>query len=429
MLAQVKIWNQQVGVVFWDSKKNCAVFEYQPSFLKSKLELAPITMPLPIKASANSIFSFPSLNFETFKGLPGLLADCLPDKFGNKMIDVWLANQGKTITEFNSVNRLCFMGNRGMGALEFEPVIDSSTQLSETIQIKQLVSLAKNILNERKNLSVNLNKNATKSLATILQVGSSAGGARAKAVIAFNEKTGEVKSGQLNNLENFSYWLLKFDGVNDKQLSNPKGYGKIEYAYYLMAKEAGIEMSESKLLTENNRAHFMTKRFDRVGNEKLHMQTLCGMAHFDYNQPQMYSYEQAFQIMRQLKLAHTDMEQLFKRMVFNVIARNQDDHTKNISFIMNKNGEWKLSPAYDVTFAFNPKNFWLKSHQMSINTKVDNITKNDIIHVAQQCSIKNATQIIDEVNAAIGKWKKFSKIAGVETEQQSAIQKQFAKIK
>ncbi|MEN9523840.1 MAG: hypothetical protein RL065_2217 [Bacteroidota bacterium] len=425
MLAQVKIWNQLVGVVFWDNKKNCAVFEYQNTFLKSGLELSPIMMPM---LSGKSIYTFPTLNFETFKGLPGLLADSLPDKFGNKMIDVWLANQGKSIQDFNSVNRLCYMGNRGMGALEFEPLVEQGIQPSETIQVKQLVALAKNILTERKSLSVNLKNSTAKGLTTILQVGSSAGGARAKAVIAFNEKTGEVKSGQISDLQNFNYWLLKFDGVSDKQLSTPKGYGRIEYAYYLMAKEAGIEMSESRLLTENNRAHFMTKRFDRSGNEKLHMQTLCGMAHFDYNQPQQYSYEQAFQIMRQLKLSHWDVQQLFRRMVFNIMARNQDDHTKNVSFIMNKKGEWSLSPAYDITFAFNPKNFWLKAHQMSVNNKVNEITKNDVLQVAKQCSIKNGEQIIDEIKTATGKWKKFAKESGIEIEQQKIIQQQFNKL-
>ncbi|MFM2224213.1 MAG: hypothetical protein RJA07_415 [Bacteroidota bacterium] len=429
MLAQIKIWNQQVGVVFWDNKRNCAVFEYQASFLKSGLALSPIQMPPSINSMGNSIFSFPNLNFETFKGLPGLLADSLPDKFGNKMIDVWLANQGKSIADFNSVNRLCYIGNRGMGALEFEPIIESNTPINETIQIKQLVSLAKTVLNERKNISANLKKNTTKNLATILQVGSSAGGARAKAIIAYNEKTDEVKSGQLNNLPDFNYWLIKFDGVNDKQLGTPKGYGKIEYAYYLMAKEAGINMSECKLLTENNRAHFMTKRFDRINNEKLHMQTLCGLAHFDYNLPQAYSYEQAFQIMRQTKLPHNDMQELFRRMVFNIIARNQDDHTKNISFIMNKNGEWNLSPAYDVTFAFNPKNFWIKAHQMSINGKVENITRQDILAVAKSCSIKNGAAIIEQVSTATGKWKKFAKIATIDIEQQNAIYKVFLKLK
>jgi serine/threonine-protein kinase HipA len=429
MLAQVKIWNQEAGVVRWDEKRNCGIFQFQKAFLKSGLDLSPIEMPLSKANSSDSIFLFPYLNHETFKGLPGLLADSLPDKFGNKMIDTWLANQGKSISSFNPVNRLCYIGARGMGALEFEPVVDNASSSSELIQIKKLVQFAKSILNDRQQLSTQLKKNTTKGLETILQIGSSAGGARAKAIIAYNEKTDEVRSGQIDNLPDFNYWLIKFDGVNDKQLSTPKGYGKIEYAYHLMAKEAGINMSDCKLLTENNRAHFMTKRFDRIGSEKQHMQTLCGLAHFDYNQPQAYSYEQALLVMRQLKLPHVQMQELFRRMVFNVMARNQDDHTKNISFLMDKNGDWKLSPAYDITFAFNPSNFWLKSHQMSINGKVENINKIDVLTIAKQNSIKNGNAIIEQVSVAINQWKKFAKEAQIELDQQKLIQKQFNKFK
>ncbi len=429
MLAEVKIWNKPVGVVFWDEKRNCAVFEYQQSFLKSGLEVSPIHMPLNVLNAGRPIISFPNLNFETFKGLPGLLSDSLPDKFGNKMIDAWLAKQGKSAAQFNPVNRLCYIGKRGMGALEFEPIMETHSPTSEVLQIKELVSFAKEILDDRKKLSANILKKAKQGLETILQVGSSAGGARAKAIIAFNEKTGEVRSGQIDDLKGFDYWLIKFDGVSDKQLNNPKGYGKIEYAYYLMAQAAGIKMSECKLLHENKRSHFMTKRFDRTNNQKLHMQTLCGLAHFDYNLPQAYSYEQAFQIMRQLRLPHLQMKELFRRMVFNVTARNQDDHTKNISFLMSEKGEWNLSPAYDVTFAFNPKNFWLKSHQMSINAKVDDIRLKDILAVAKLCSIKNGKEIVEQVIDAIEQWKRFAKIADVDAKQQSEIKKLFLRLK
>jgi len=255
-------------------------------------------------------------------------------------------------------------------------------------------------------------------------VGTSAGGARAKSIIAFNEKTGDVRSGQIDNLKGYAYWIIKFDGVTNKNLGDPKGYGRIEYAYYLMAKDSGISMAHSRLLEENNRAHFMTKRFDRTeDNTKLHLQTLCAIAHFDYNQAGVYSYEQAFQIMRILRLSYSDAEQLFMRMVFNVLARNQDDHTKNISFLMDGKGVWSLAPAYDMTYAFDPKNKWMKSHQMSINGKRENIIKEDLLSVAKEMNIKKGTAIIEGISKSIKKWKRFAKKAGIPEMQMDAIAK------
>lgn len=422
-VASIKIWDRKVGAVLWDESKNVGVFEFDKNFIDSGLDLSPITLPLSEASKGRRVFSFPFLNFETFKGLPGLLADSLPDKFGNQVIDAWLAQQGKTAQSFNPVDRLCYIGKRGMGALEFEPESGSSIIPSNKLEINALVEFAKEVLAERASFQTNLKDE--KGFSDILQVGSSAGGARAKAIIAYNQKTGEVRSGQIDGLDGFDYWLIKFDGVTNHQLGDPKGYGNIEYAYYLMATTAGINMMESELKIENQRAHFMTKRFDRVNNQKMHMQTLCGLAHFDYNMPGSYSYEQALMIMRQMQLPYPDMEELFRRMVFNVMARNQDDHTKNISFLMNSEGKWSLSPAYDVTFAFNPSNFWLKAHQMTINGKKENIELNDVLSLAKNVNIKKPQQIIDECREAILKWDEFAEKAIIPLAQQKEIKSLF----
>lgn len=421
-IAKVNIWNQMVGAVAWDDKNGFTTFEFQESFLKKDLDLAPLKMPISEAKNGKRIFSFANLNEETYKGLPGLLADSLPDRFGNRLIDVWLAKQGRSSDSFNPVERLCYIGKRGMGALEFEPVLTPFDQTSTQLELGELVKLAKKILDEKFNFKTNLSKKNENALLDILRIGTSAGGARAKAIIAYNPKTNDVRSGQIDNLDNYEYWILKFDGVNDKKLGDPQGYGRIEYAYYLMAKECGIKMNESKLLFEDKYAHFMTKRFDRSDNNKLHMQTLCAIAHYDYNYPSSYSYEQAFQVIRQLKLPYENTEQLFLRIVFNVIARNQDDHTKNISFLMDKNGMWKLAPAYDITFAYDPKNKWMKAHQMSINGKFDDINRNDILSLAKNMNIKKASQKIDIIIDVVSRWKNFAKEAKVAAEQIKLIQ-------
>lgn len=412
-----------MGAVLWDESKNVGFFEFDKDFVDSGLDLSPIILPLSEAKKGRRVFSFPFLNFETFKGLAGLLADSLPDKFGNQVIDAWLAQQGRIAQSFNPVDRLCYIGKRGMGALEFEPESGVQTIPSNTLEIEALVEFAKEVLAERATFQTNLQ--SEQGFSDILQVGSSAGGARAKAIIAYNQKTGEVRSGQIDGLEGFDYWLIKFDGVTNHQLGDPKGYGNIEYAYYLMATAAGITMMESELKTENQRAHFMTKRFDRQNNQKLHMQTLCGLAHYDYNMPAAYSYEQALMVMRQMQLPYSDMEELFRRMVFNVMARNQDDHTKNISFLMNSEGKWSLSPAYDVTFAYNPSNFWLKSHQMTINGKKENIELHDVLTLAKNVNVKKPQLIIEECREAIEKWDNFAEKALISKEQKIEINSLF----
>ena len=422
-IADVKIWNHKVGVVLWDQQRNYGVFEYDKQFFKTGLDLSPIMMPVADAQRGRKVFSFPQLNPDTFKGLPGLLSDSLPDKFGNQIIDAWLAQQGKSSSDFNPVDRLCYIGKRGMGALEFEPASNSVVEKSNPIEIQELVKFAKQVLDSRSDFHSDMD--SEKGFSDILQVGSSAGGARAKAIIAYNTTTGDVRSGQVDGLEGFDYWLIKFDGVTNHQLGDPKGYGNIEYAYYLMAIDAGITMSESKLMTENNRSHFMTKRFDRQNNQKIHMQTLCGIAHFDYNQPRAYSYEQAFQVMRQMKLPYSDMEELYRRMVFNVMSRNQDDHTKNISFLMFPDGKWKLSPAYDVTYAYNPDNFWLKAHQMSVNGKRENIFLEDLLAVDKNINLKKPKPIIELCNEVLSNWKNYAEKSGIENAQREQIGKQI----
>jgi serine/threonine-protein kinase HipA len=422
-IADVKIWNHKVGVVLWDQQRNYGVFEFDKQFFKLGLDLSPIMIPIADAQRGRKFFSFPLLNPDTFKGLPGLLADSLPDKFGNQIIDAWLAQQGKSSGDFNPVDRLCYIGKRGMGALEFEPASNATVEKSNPIEIQELVKFAKEVLDTRSDFHSNMD--SEKGFSDILQVGSSAGGARAKAIIAYNKTTGEVRSGQVDGLEGFDYWLIKFDGVTNHQLGDPKGYGNIEYAYYLMAIDTGIAMSESKLMIENNRSHFMTKRFDRQNNQKIHMQTLCGIAHFDYNMPRAYSYEQAFQVMRQMKLPYLDMEELYRRMVFNVMSRNQDDHTKNISFLMFPNGEWRLSPAYDVTYAYNPDNFWLKAHQMSVNGKRENILLDDLLAVAKNVNIKKPKPIIELCIKVLSNWSDYATKAGIENAQMGQIGKQI----
>ncbi|WP_444884342.1 type II toxin-antitoxin system HipA family toxin [Microbulbifer sp. PSTR4-B] len=409
--AVVQLWGEIVGAVHWDST-GYGAFEYAPEFLQSGLDIAPITMP--IEASKEP-YTFRTLSRDTFKGLPGLLADCLPDKFGNAVIDAWLARQGRTPESFNPIERLCYTGTRGMGALEFQPAVDGSFRDSVVLNIEELVKLAATITHKQTDLNAQLgNSDAEKSgaLLDILRVGTSAGGARAKAVIAINNK-GDIRSGQVPASSDYDYWLLKFDGAGDLELGTTDGYGRIEYAYHLMAIEAGINMADCQLLQENGRAHFMTRRFDRVNGKKLHMQSLCGIAHLDFNMAGAHSYEQAFSVMRELYLPKNEAIQQYRRMVFNVLARNQDDHTKNIAFLMNPEGEWSLSPAFDVTYAHNPGGAWTSQHQMSINGKRDHFQLEDLLAVGRAISIKRPMDIIEEVAAAVKQWQGFAERAGV----------------
>ncbi len=426
--ARVRIWGRTVGAVLWNEQRQRAEFQYDPEFTRSGLEVAPIMMPLSDAANGATVFSFGDARDETFRGLPGLLADSLPDRFGEQIMNAWLATQQRQPGSANPVERLCYTGRRGMGALEFEPAHNELEGSSESLQVEELVRVANSVLYDRAAFNTNKKKGREEALMDILQVGTSAGGARAKAIVAFNAKTGEVRSGQIDGLPDFTYCLIKFDGVTNTALGDPKGFGRIEYAYHLMAGASGVAMMPCRLLEEHGRAHFLTQRFDRVRDDqgtvhKLHMATLCGIAHMDYNQPLAHSYEQAFGVMRLLGLPYPDAVELFRRMCFNAIARNHDDHTKNVSFLMDPQGDWHLSPAYDMTFAYNPDSLWLRQHQMSINGKRNDIRRADLLAVAKEMNIKKAEAIIDEVKAGVRTWKKCAKQAGVDAHQVEVIGK------
>ena len=405
--ATLKIWDQPVGAVLWDDSSQSGTFEFEPKFVTSGLDLAPFMMPIAELKRGNTLFEFKQLNKETFYGLPGLLADALPDKYGTSLLNAWLASQGRSPGSMNPVERLCYMGTRGMGALEFEP--NKTHESAVKVEIKSLVEMAQQILGQRKTFTVNIKPNVKKGLEDIIRVGSSAGGARAKAIIAYNPKTKEVRSGQVEAPNGFSHWLIKFDGVNNTALGDPAGYGRIELAYYHMALDCGIEISESQLLEENGRAHFMTRRFDRVNEkEKLHVQSLCAMRHFDYGMVGVYAYEQAFQTIRSLKLPVSATEQLYRRMVFNVIAKNLDDHTKNIAFTMDKTGIWKLAPAFDVTYTYNPDSAWTRQHNLSVNGKTKDFTKYDLLKVGKEMNVKHAKAIVEKVLGVVKKWSVYA---------------------
>lgn len=419
-VARIMLWGDFVGAVLWDESTRTASFEYDRAFLSKGLDISPIQMSV----ASPRIYSFGGLSRDTFMGLPGLLADSLPDAYGKAMLDRWLAFNERTAA--NPVERLCYQADRSIGALEFEPAQRIAKDDGEQIKVSSLVEVAQQVLEHKKKLQVNIGDNTSQAISTIISVGTSAGGARAKAVIAFNEQTGDVRSGQVAAPEGYNHWLLKLDGVTNNALGDPKFYGLIEYAYYRMARAAGIEMTESRILEEGGRSHFMTRRFDRIGsNEKLHTQTLCGLAHFDYRMLRAYSYEQLFEVMRRLKLPYNQQEEMYRRMVFNVVARNQDDHTKNISFIMNRQGVWSLSPAYDVSWAYNPSGEWTSQHQMSINNKWDDISREDLLEFARRCDISRPSPIIEQVIEAVSKWREIAGKLSIPASQIAAIEKTF----
>lgn len=423
-VAKVSLWGRTVAAVALADGDDTAVVEYDPAFVGSGIEIAPLTMPL-----SRQLYRFPALPRKTFYGLPGLLADALPDKFGNALIDAWLATQGRAPESFNAIERLCYTGARGMGALEFSPVLGPRARRGNRIDIDQLVELASEVLSQRSAISASFADEHTEhSLRDILRVGTSAGGARAKAVIAWQPQTNEVRSGQIDAGEGFEYWLLKFDGVNgnrDKELDDPQSFGAIEYAYAQMAQAAGIEMTECRLLEESGRRHFMTRRFDRQADgSKLHLQSLCAMAHFDFNAAGAYGYEQALLVMRQLGLPMASIEQQFRRMVFNIVARNQDDHVKNIAFLMDKRGQWSLSPAFDVTYSYNAAGAWTSRHQMTLNGKRDGFVLEDFKACAASASMKRgrAEAIIKEVTDIVIRWRDFADDAAVDAQWRDQIQ-------
>lgn len=424
MIAEVYLWGTRIGAVKQDTVTDIPVFNYDVNFLESKIEVSPIVMPL-----SRELYSFPALSEQTFHGLPGMLADSLPDKFGNKVLEKYLSDQGRDFNSISAVERLLYTGSRGMGALEFRPEKNYVTAKNTSIDINALVKVASDILSERTATHYSADE---VTMEQIINIGTSAGGARAKAVIAWNKKTNDIRSGQISAGEGYEYYLIKFDGVEnnkDKEKeADDKAYTRIEYAYYLMATAAKIKMEKCSLLNRDNNYHFMTKRFDRGDNgEKVHMQTLGAIAHFDYNMPRAHSYEQAVQVMQKLRLKQSEVEQFYRRMVFNILAQNRDDHVKNISFLMDKYGTWRLSPAYDITYAYNPTNKWLSQHQMTMNGKGDNFTLADFYEAGLNMNLSKAKikAILNDVLEAIDGWEEFAVQAKIPEEKMLFIKKKL----
>ncbi|MEN8178404.1 MAG: type II toxin-antitoxin system HipA family toxin [Pseudomonadota bacterium] len=425
--ARVLLWGRDIGAVTWLDERELAVFQYTPDFAGSGIQVAPLTMPL-----QEAPYEFPALSRETFHGLPGLLADSLPDKFGNQLIDAWLATQGRPPGSLNPVERLCYTGSRGMGALEFKPTIKGAPTKTHKIKIEALVDLANRVLDERISLEGKFaGQDDQRAIEDILRVGTSAGGARAKAILAWNPRTGEFRSGQAPAEKGFSHWLMKFDGVHgnkDKELADPQEFGRIEYVYSLMARDAGITMQECRLHEEGGRAHFMTKRFDRTEKgEKLHMQSLGAMRHYDFNEAGAYAYEQAVQTIQRLSLPTEDIEQQLRRTFLNVLARNHDDHVKNIAFLMDKQGQWRLSPAFDVAYSYNPNGAWTSRHQMSLNGERDDFQVEDLVAFAQTAGLKKAKAmaLLREVASSVKNWRGYAEATGVSTRDMNRIEKTF----
>ncbi len=420
--ATITLWGERVGAVAWDSITRMATFEYEPSFIRKAWDIAPLKMPV---SGGRTIFSFPELiSSATFNGMPGLLADVFPDRYGRELINVWLAQNGRAENSLTPVELLLFIGSRGMGALEFEPAQFSQGRGTFSVEIDSLVEVAQHVLQSREKFATNLHVDEQKALMDILKIGTSAGGARPKAIIAYNQSTGEIRSGQAKAPKGFVHWLIKLDGVSDSQFGESSGYGRVEMAYYLMAKDCGIEMSESRLYEENGRAHFMTQRFDREdGYIKHHVQTLCAMQHYDFANITSYSYEQLFQTMRLLRLSYPEAEQLFRRMVFNVMARNCDDHTKNFAFILKQGETWALAPAYDVCHSYRPGSDWVSQHCLSVNGKRTGITKDDLMVVAKSMNIKKGESIINQINTTVARWSDYAESVKVEPRLQHVIGK------
>lgn len=415
-VAKVRLFGMDMGTFRWDESYNVARFEYDKEFTTKGIEPSPIMMPV----QEGRIYSFGNLDRDTFNGLPGMLADSLPDTYGRALFDQWLTLTGRT--SGNPVETLCFLGQQCMGALEFEPATGPTTDENMRFEINALVDVAREALSKKESFGVNLDADKKTAIAEILRLGTSAGGQRAKAIIAFNKETGEVRSGQVDAPEGFDYYLIKLDGVSaEAGFKETENYGRLEYSFSELVKRCGIDMTECSLIEENGRAHFLTKRFDRENGKKVHMQTLCGIAHYDFRLLRGYSYEQAFNVMRRLRLPYSQAQEMFRRMVFNVIVRNQDDHTKNISFLMNQNGQWRLSPAYDMGYAYNPSGTWTKTHQMSINGKFDDLTRKDLLECATANNIKNAPEIIDQICEMASGWPELARECGVPQNMIDAI--------
>lgn len=407
---EVYLWEELVGVVALDPGYGFYAFRYTPQFQASRIEPAPLQMP----TTLDQTFLFTDLPEVTYKRLPAMLADALPDDFGNALIDRWMLDRGIARASITALDRLAYMSGRAMGALQFKPARGPGTRTAIAIKLSELVSEARRAVTG----TLDNDDHANAALRSIIEVGTSAGGARAKAVIVWNRETEEIRSGQAEAPPGFEHWLLKFDGMGrDRELGTSQHYGRIEYAYHLMAMEAGLHMNECRLLNENGRAHFMTRRFDREdGDVRHHLQSLCAMSHLDYKKKSANSYAQLFDTIKRLGLPYEDREEAFRRMVFNVMGRNCDDHTKNFAFRLRQGQSWELAPAYDVTFAHNPEGEWTSQHLMSVNGKFKEFTRDDLLAEADRFAIGTAPRVIDQVRAAILAWPSFATRAQVPSE-------------
>lgn len=422
---EVFLWGKQVGAVALDPVYGYYAFAYAPAFLKAGIEPAPLQMPL----NNGDPYLFTDLPVETYKRLPAMLSDALPDDFGNALIDRYMAERGLSKSDITALDRLAYMGNRAMGALTFKPSRGPLKRVATSIELNRLVEQARKAVTGQFEDDEDEYTNA--ALRSIIDVGTSAGGARAKAVIAWNRETHEIRSGQVDAPEGFEHWLLKFDGMGkDNELGASGGYGRIEYAYYLMAKAANISISECRLLEEKGRAHFMTRRFDRAENNiRHHLQTLCAFNHLDYKKKGTNAYAQLFECIVKLQLSYEEKEEAFRRMVFNVMGRNCDDHSKNFSFLLKEGSSWELAPAYDITFAHNPDGEWTHQHLMSVNGKFKNFAEVDLLAEAERFAIGSAPKVIREVRQAIERWSEFAALAGVPAQQAQEINRQLLFLK
>ncbi|HEY0892389.1 MAG TPA: type II toxin-antitoxin system HipA family toxin [Cellvibrio sp.] len=418
-LAEVWLWDKLVGALAWAPNTASATFEYTPEWGRTGVQIAPLHMPSQVDGTR--IFHFPQLNRDTYKGLPACFADTLPDDFGNAVINAWLARNGRDPQSFNPLERLLYSGKRGMGALEYAPALRQAQSGNNKFELDSLIGMAQQVLDQRAGVSSQLHNAGNDDLTAILQVGTSAGGARAKALVAINKDRTEIRSGQVDAPEGFEHYLLKFDGIvehgnNRETFGDPQGFGRMEYAYYLMAKAAGIAMTPCELLMDGERAHFLTQRFDRIGNHKLHYQSLCAMDHADFKMPGHYSYEQLFAVARQLRLTRAEAVEIYRRMVFNIIARNHDDHSKNVGFILSgPRAQWQLAPAFDIAYSYKPGSPWVNSHQLSANGKRDNFVRDDLLVVAKLISnfTKEAKLIIQQTLDVVSQWESYARTAAV----------------
>ncbi|MFA5890658.1 MAG: type II toxin-antitoxin system HipA family toxin [Actinomycetota bacterium] len=407
-LVEVRCWGSRVGALALDDRSGFYAFEYAPAWLGSGVELAPTTMPA---ARAKGPFIFPTLPPDTYHRLPSMVADSLPDDFGNALTTAYLANEGVQPAQITPLDRLAYLGTRGIGALEFHPIRGPRTRKATAIDLSELVVAARSALSGH----IRSEEGMADAISHLIAVGTSAGGARAKAVVALNPETGELRSGQVAADPGFEHWILKLDGMGaDFDLGASGNFGRIEYGYHLMATVAGIEMSECRLLEEGGRAHFMTRRFDRTPEgDKVHAQTLCALGQLDFRRIGAHDYAQLFLQIEQLGLGPDTRAEAFRRMVFNIAAANCDDHTKNFTFLLPRDGEWALSPAYDVTHAHAPSSKWTRQHLMSVNGRSTGITKADVAEVGDRFSVPYATDIVGQVLEAVGKWPTYAGESGV----------------